>query len=418
MAINVSDVLAALVGAGQGVTLIDERRRRQRLDDEARADRDQQRRAEQAAKTFEFRTNLRNAGYRSADDVAAELTGQTDRAMQQLADAGPMTTPSGIPAADSRIKALIEPPQLRTRPQMSAPLTTATGRRETLTDPSGASGDYIFDPTQTKETRDAIAKSKAKDADDAREETQLRRVAQSLVDNGVMGRDGKPMTFDQAFGMVYAHKFAPELVKPATPDNIDPLSKAGIAASAERAGAVAKAEAPFKPPPKDPNALPPAQANQVKAQQTALLNLQRSLDAVREYVSQHGIELLGGGRAALGTLLADAQIQYKEAANLGALTGPDLGMIDKALGNPTSWTQWMHGGKNGALKALEGAQASLQRRATTLENVYGLPMPKEFRRTAGPAPSGSGAPAGAGGDTGNITLSDPEAWLKRRRGGG
>lgn len=75
----------------------------------------------------------------------------------------------------------------------------------------------------------------------------------------ITGPDGKP------------------LAKIATPRNLDPLSPEGIKASADRAGAVAGAEAPFK---KDPNAGPAPRAPSEFNQRAALL-YPRAADAAK-----------------------------------------------------------------------------------------------------------------------------------------
>lgn len=139
------------------------------------------------------------------------------------------------------------------------------------------------------------------------------------------------------------------------------------------------------PPRTGVNGMSPTQANQVKAQQQALLNLRRSLAALEDRVRTSGMEIMSGpGKQELGSLLSDAQIQYKEAANLGALTGPDMGMIEKALGDPTSPLQLLRGGAQGSLRGIQATQDMLDRRAKSIKDVYGVDMPPEFYQGRAP----------------------------------
>lgn len=59
----------------------------------------------------------------------------------------------------------------------------------------------------------------------------------------------------------------------------------------------------------------------------ALDDLRTSASRYETLVDDYGFEFSGAGKTALDSAYADLQIKWKEAANLGALTGPDLDLI-------------------------------------------------------------------------------------------
>jgi len=94
--------------------------------------------------------------------------------------------------------------------------------------------------------------------------------------------------------------------------------------------------------------------------------LNTKLSNLENLVNKTGAELTGKEKAALDSAFRDAEVAWKEAANLGALTGPDVGMIQGALGqSPTSLAgigrYAISGGKEGLLAKIRGAR----QRATT-----------------------------------------------------
>ena len=79
----------------------------------------------------------------------------------------------------------------------------------------------------------------------------------------------------------------------------------------------------------------------------------------------------------------------KDLYTLGALTGPDMGIIESQLTNPASWS--------GKFTTKEGFEAQtkviedmLKRSATNLENTYGR-VPKATKKALGNLPSGAGS---------------------------
>ena len=85
-----------------------------------------------------------------------------------------------------------------------------------------------------------------------------------------------------------------------------------------------------------------------------------AIGRARELVNQYGITVMPGeSQDQLNAAFTNLQLQYKDAAGLGALTGPDMGLIEKALGDPTSITQLFRGGKDGVLAKLNEAERVL-----------------------------------------------------------
>lgn len=192
--------------------------------------------------------------------------------------------------------------------------------------------------------------------------------------------------------------------------HIDPLSPEGLDAQRK----LKAFEAGLKPakPATGIAALPPAQATQVRIQQGALLNMRKAITALQDAVKGGGMALRPGEyQAKIRALQANAQIQFKEAANLGALSGPDMGLVESALGSATNPMQLLRGGAGGVASSLDAAQQSLDARARTMEQVYSTPMPAGFY--APPTPAAPPAPAlapstrkplGLGQPKGNVDL--------------
>lgn len=121
-------------------------------------------------------------------------------------------------------------------------------------------------------------------------------------------------------------------------------------------------------------------------QERARERLFRAVTRARELVNEYGIVVTPGvAQDQLSAAFTNLQMQYKDAAGLGALTGPDMDLIEKALGDPTAFTQLLRGGKAGVLAKLSEAERAL--------------MPK--------APAG-GASGGGGGGGGTMQLTPQE----------
>jgi len=110
-----------------------------------------------------------------------------------------------------------------------------------------------------------------------------------------------------------------------------------------------------------------------KARNIGTLN--KKLAGLEELVNKTGAELTGEEKAKLDSAFRDAEVAWKEAANLGALQGPDIEMIRGALGeSPTSLKgigrYALSGGKEGLLAKIRGArQRAVQEGMGHLENI-------------------------------------------------
>lgn len=104
-------------------------------------------------------------------------------------------------------------------------------------------------------------------------------------------------------------------------------------------------------------------------------SLNKKLSGLESLVQKTGAELTGKEKADLDSAFRDAEVAWKEAANLGALQGPDIEMIRGALGeSPTSLRgigrYGLSGGKEGLLSKIRGArQRAIQEGQGHLENV-------------------------------------------------
>lgn len=88
----------------------------------------------------------------------------------------------------------------------------------------------------------------------------------------------------------------------------------------------------------------------------ALSDLKTSANAYQALVQQYGTELAGTGKTLLENAYAELQVKWKEAANLGALTGPDLQLIQDSVKPATGLrgvqTNITGGGSSGILSGL------------------------------------------------------------------
>lgn len=100
----------------------------------------------------------------------------------------------------------------------------------------------------------------------------------------------------------------------------------------------------------------------------SLQDLNAKLSAYKDVASQPGgFDAVGSRASLLDSLYADLKIAYKEAANLGALTGPDVGIIQEAIkpiSGVTNYPAYLAGGgQAGVLTSVEQAMKTAQRQA-------------------------------------------------------
>ena len=113
-----------------------------------------------------------------------------------------------------------------------------------------------------------------------------------------------------------------------------------------------------------------------------------------------GDQMSPQSRARIQSLVADLQLQFKEAQALGALAGPDVELINKALASPTSM-QGVSYGREGLGQQLGEVRKALDRRKAAIAQEFNLPAPAG----AASAPGAAGPAAAASASTPNASYS-------------
>lgn len=113
------------------------------------------------------------------------------------------------------------------------------------------------------------------------------------------------------------------------------------------------------------------------------------LDAAKNYESlldKYGYQITGANRTQLESAYKDLSIKYKEAAKLGALTGPDMNLIEGVI-NPTTGVMasitgnTIRGGKEGAQKALGQLRENLKNDASLNMQTLRYAFPGEATKS-------------------------------------
>lgn len=115
-----------------------------------------------------------------------------------------------------------------------------------------------------------------------------------------------------------------------------------------------------------------------KADKLKLKNLQDAITNYRGHLTRTGIEVLPGTEnSRLSSAHANLVLQAKEAAKLGVLAGPDMGILEKLVNDPTSLGNALKnvgqfGGRAKSLeKQLDDYEGLIKNFDTRLEEVYG-----------------------------------------------
>lgn len=109
-------------------------------------------------------------------------------------------------------------------------------------------------------------------------------------------------------------------------------------------------------------------------------NLKLKLSTYQDLVEKHGFETFGADKATLDSAYTDLQLAYKEAANLGVLNGPDLGLVEKAI---RSATPGVFGNIGNVLRLGQGTKnltANLEQAQSTLNNAASLHLEQLYAR--------------------------------------
>jgi hypothetical protein len=97
--------------------------------------------------------------------------------------------------------------------------------------------------------------------------------------------------------------------------------------------------------------------------------LMRSAENYSDLLGQYGTELFGSGKTLLDGAYADLQVKWKEAAKLGALTGPDLQLIFDAIKPATGFRGAFSALTGGGTSGIKSGVSSLMDRITSEATV-------------------------------------------------
>ena len=158
----------------------------------------------------------------------------------------------------------------------------------------------------------------------------------------------------------------------------------------------------------------------VKKKAAAFGTMRANIGMLKDLVERNGIEVLPTeAKGAMESALAQAQVAWKTYAELGALSGPDMGLVIQAIGDPTSLTAGVRGGSKAILSKLNTAIKALDNEEALFTEMYKVPIPGRAAPAAGGA-GGLNPQEQAIYDAAKLEgKSDAEimAFLQRRRGG-
>ena len=102
---------------------------------------------------------------------------------------------------------------------------------------------------------------------------------------------------------------------------------------------------------------------------SSLSGLYQKSQTYKNLVDTYGFKAAGEEKAMIDRAYADLQIAYKEAANLGALTGPDVGLIQNAIKPSSGAANYLNyrlsGGKAGVSGAIDAGLDKARNEALT-----------------------------------------------------
>lgn len=139
----------------------------------------------------------------------------------------------------------------------------------------------------------------------------------------------------------------------------------------------------------DPNALTGKDAFDMRIKlgntspATQARGVTKFLGAMNEYeraVDKYGIKPHGEGKRVLDSAYASMSTSFKEAADLGALAGPDLELLRQNVGNAADWGTWLSSSATGGVPGIKAAIAQARRGA---ENDFKLAHGNLKATTAG-----------------------------------
>ena len=127
------------------------------------------------------------------------------------------------------------------------------------------------------------------------------------------------------------------------------------------------------------------QQNTFKAKETVLNNLKDAIARYRDQLTATGVELMPGDAKSLLTgAYSNLKLLAKEAANLGALTGPDVMILEELVNNPASagsaFQNVLQGGgrAESMLKQLGQYESIIEGQRNRLREQFGAPQAKQY----------------------------------------
>jgi len=122
----------------------------------------------------------------------------------------------------------------------------------------------------------------------------------------------------------------------------------------------------------------------VKKRANAIATMEAALNRYEALVKQNGLEIMPGeGKSQLEAARTNLQIPWKTYAELGALSGPDMGLVIDAVGDATSINA-VGAGDKGILAKIGEARIALNREKQLFTELYKFPIPGQ-----GGAPQGA-----------------------------
>lgn len=132
---------------------------------------------------------------------------------------------------------------------------------------------------------------------------------------------------------------------------------------------------------------------QAQKMQSSLQNLESGLNAyeklLKQYNPQSGDALTPEKRAAIATAFGDLRMQLKGAYELGAITGPDMQVLEGVLTDPTGPLGMAKGAIRGTKTfdaQISQTRAALERQKRNFEQQYGLTLPDPAGSATAPMP--------------------------------
>lgn len=99
------------------------------------------------------------------------------------------------------------------------------------------------------------------------------------------------------------------------------------------------------------------QAEQVEG----IIGFTGALNNYENLVKQHGLNPTGEAGAALASAYSELETGYKEAKRLGALSGPDMGILRRAIDNAGGFEAWFRANTKGGAEGIRQAAAQIRK---------------------------------------------------------